>query len=94
MQSDEDEEEPQLGPDGDLVSAIISTAVIPRVCNLIEGGALDPFSSKDIRHLVNLAEEVEVSVGKDHHKFQVIDTFHKPYQLLTRSVQDIFEGCF
>ncbi|KAI0251981.1 nineteen complex-related protein 2-domain-containing protein [Lactifluus subvellereus] len=70
-QSDEDEEEPQLGSDGDLVSAIISTAVIPRLCNLIEGGALDPFSSKDIRLVVNLAEEVEVSIGKDNHKFQI-----------------------
>ena len=64
-----------MGPEGDLVSAIISTAVIPRLCNLVEGGALDPFSSKDIRRAVNLAEEVEVSVENDNHKFQVIAAF-------------------
>jgi GC-rich sequence DNA-binding factor len=58
-----------------LVSAIISTAVIPRLSNLIEGGALDPFSSNDIRRVVNLAEEVEVSVEKGNYKFQVIVAF-------------------
>ncbi|KAI9443190.1 GCFC-domain-containing protein [Lactarius indigo] len=71
-QPDEDEEELQLGPDGDLVSAIVSTAVLPRLSKLIEGGAFDPYSSKDIRRLLHLAEEIEVSVEKSHHKFQVI----------------------
>lgn len=71
-QSDEDEDELQLGPDGDLVSAIVSTTVLPRLTKLVEGGALDPYSSKDIRRLLHLAEEIEVSVEKNHHKFQVI----------------------
>ncbi|KAH9980300.1 nineteen complex-related protein 2-domain-containing protein [Lactifluus volemus] len=71
VQSDDDTEEPQLGPDGDLVSAIISTAIIPRLSNLIEGGAFDPFSSRDIRRAVNLAEEVEISVEKGNYKFQM-----------------------
>jgi GC-rich sequence DNA-binding factor len=63
---------PELGPDGDLVSATITTAVLPRLSKLIEGGALDPFSGKDIRRLVDLAEEIEVSVEKGNHKLQVI----------------------
>ena len=70
--SHEDMEPPELGPDGDLVSAIITTAVLPRLSKLIEGGALDPFSAKDIRRLVDLAEEIEVSIEKGNHKFQVI----------------------
>ena len=61
-----------MGPDGDLVSAIVSTTVLPRLTKLVEGGALDPYSSKDIRRLLHLAEEIEVSVEKNHHKFQVI----------------------
>jgi GC-rich sequence DNA-binding factor len=71
-QPDEDEDELQLGPDGDLVSAIVSTTVLPRLTKLVEGGALDPYSSKDIRRLLHLAEEIEVSVEKNHPKFQVI----------------------
>lgn len=63
---------PELRPDGDLVSAAITTAVLPRLSKLIEGGALDPFSGKDIRRLVDLAEEIEVSIEKGNHKFQVI----------------------
>jgi len=63
---------PEFGPDGDLVSAAITTVVLPRLAKLLEGGALDPFSGKDIRRLVDLAEEVEVSVERSNHKFQVI----------------------
>jgi GC-rich sequence DNA-binding factor len=61
-----------LGPDGDLVSVMITTAVLPRLSKLVEGGALDPFSGMDIRRLVDLVEEVEVSVERNNHKFQVI----------------------
>ena len=72
IKPDEDDEELQLRPDGDLVSAVVSTIVLPRLSKLVEGGALDPYSSKDIRRLLHLAEDIEVSVEKDHHKFQVI----------------------
>ena len=68
---DVEEEEPELGPDGDLVSAMITTALIPRFCRIIEGGGLDPYSAKDIRRLVDLAEEIEVSVDKQNQKFEV-----------------------
>ncbi|KAI0304447.1 GCFC-domain-containing protein [Multifurca ochricompacta] len=68
----EEEEEPQLGPDGDLVSAVISTVVIPRLSKLIEGGALDPFSSNDTRRAVDLTEEIEVSVERNNHRFQIL----------------------
>jgi GC-rich sequence DNA-binding factor len=68
----EDTDMPEFGPDGDLVSATITTVVLPRLAKLLEGGALDPFSGKDIRRLVDLAEEVEISVERSNHKFQVI----------------------
>lgn len=64
-----------MGPDGDLVSATITTVVLPRLTKLLEGGALDPFSGKNIRRLVDLAEEVEISVEKSNHRFQVIGNF-------------------
>jgi GC-rich sequence DNA-binding factor len=63
---------PELGLDGDLVSATISTVILPRLAELLEEGALDPFSGKDIRRLVDLAEEVEISVERNNHRFQVI----------------------
>ncbi len=72
MASHEDNDMRELGPDGDLVSTIITTLVLPHLTKLLEGGALDPFSGKDIRRLIDLAEEVEISVEKSHHKFQVI----------------------
>ena len=71
-QDDEDEDmAPELGPDGDLVSAMIATAVIPRICKMLEGGAFDPYSAKDTRTLVDLAEQIELSVERDNLKFQV-----------------------
>ncbi|EKM51607.1 uncharacterized protein PHACADRAFT_31439 [Phanerochaete carnosa HHB-10118-sp] len=71
-EDDEDDEEPELGPDGDLVSAMISTAIIPRVCKLVDGGALDPYSAKDIRNLIDLAEQIEASTERDSLKFQTL----------------------
>ena len=66
-----EDEEPELGPDGDLVSAMISTAIIPRFCKLIDGGAFDPYSAEHVRTLVDMAEQIEVSVQRDDSKFQV-----------------------
>ena len=74
---------PELGPDGDLVTAIITTAVLPRLNELIKGGALDLFSGKDIRRLVDLAEEIEISVERGNHKFQVNAVTHQPDTFLT-----------
>jgi GC-rich sequence DNA-binding factor len=50
---------------------MISTAIIPRVCKLVEGGAFDPYSSKDIRTMIDIAEQIEVSVERSDLKFQV-----------------------
>ncbi|KDQ62610.1 hypothetical protein JAAARDRAFT_203706 [Jaapia argillacea MUCL 33604] len=78
---DEEDDEPELGPDGDLVSAMISTAVIPRLCKLIGGGAFDPYSDRHVRRMIDLAEQVESSVQDDNLKFQalqkaVFQSFH------------------
>ncbi|KAF8842200.1 hypothetical protein BDN67DRAFT_1038818 [Paxillus ammoniavirescens] len=75
-------DESELGPDGDLVSAMISTVVVPRICKLLEAGAFDPYSGKDIRRMIDLAEQVEASVGTDNNKFQ----------MLVNSVHSVFNG--
>lgn len=59
-----------LGSDGDLVASMISTSVIPRVCKLIEGGALDVYSEGHIRRIINLAEEVEASIEGENARYQ------------------------
>lgn len=72
VQGGDDDDEPELGPDGDLVSAMISTAIIPRLCKMIESGAFDAYSAKSVRRIVDLAEQVEASVERSNQKFQVI----------------------
>ncbi|KAJ7767506.1 hypothetical protein DFH07DRAFT_1058544 [Mycena maculata] len=62
----------ELGPDGDLVGSMISTATIPRICKLVEGGAFDAYSDVDVRRVIDLAEEVEASVEPGHPKFLVL----------------------
>ncbi|EIN12920.1 hypothetical protein PUNSTDRAFT_97886 [Punctularia strigosozonata HHB-11173 SS5] len=69
---EDDEDEPALSPEGDLVPSMISTAVIPRVCRVIGGGAFDPYSSRHTRKLVDLAEQLEVSVASDNQKLQIL----------------------
>ncbi|EJC98047.1 uncharacterized protein FOMMEDRAFT_97947 [Fomitiporia mediterranea MF3/22] len=68
---DEDREtEPQLGPDGDLASAMLST-IVPRLCKTVQGGAFDPYSSKHVRAIIDLAEQVEASAA--HEKFELLE---------------------
>lgn len=69
--SDDDNEEPPLGPDGDLVNSMVTTAVIPRLARVLSGGGFDPYSEKQTRRLVDLAEQVEMCVDKTDFKFQV-----------------------
>ncbi|EMD40093.1 hypothetical protein CERSUDRAFT_81377 [Gelatoporia subvermispora B] len=66
------EEEPEPGPNGDLVSAMISSAVIPRLCKLIEGGGFDPYSGRDVRKLTDLVEQIEASVEKGSLKYELL----------------------
>ncbi|KAF9483419.1 hypothetical protein BDN70DRAFT_873928 [Pholiota conissans] len=75
-------EERELGPDGDLVASMISSAIIPLICKMLDNGALDVYSQKDIRRMVDLAEEIEASVESESGKFQ----------LLLKSVMNAFEN--
>ncbi|CCL98857.1 uncharacterized protein FIBRA_00863 [Fibroporia radiculosa] len=77
-----EDEEPEMGPDGDLVSAMISTVIIPRLCKLIEGGCFDPYSTRNVRALMDLVEQIEASVEKDGLKFEMI----------LKSTLSIFQG--
>lgn len=53
------------------------------MCKLIEGGALDVYSGKHIRRIVDLAEEMEVSVERGSAKFQVGVSSLEGHQWLT-----------
>ncbi|KAG9315745.1 GCFC-domain-containing protein [Chiua virens] len=64
-------DEAELGSEGDMVSAMISTAVVPRLCKILEA-VLDPYSAKDVRTVIDLAEQVEASIGIDNNKFQIV----------------------
>ncbi len=61
----------ELGSDGDLVSSMITTAIIPRICKILEGGALDVYSEKHVKRMVDFTEEVEASVEPNNVKIQV-----------------------
>ncbi|KAF9026128.1 GCFC-domain-containing protein [Hymenopellis radicata] len=62
----------ELGSDGDLVSSMITTAIIPRICKIIEGGALDVYSEKHVKRMVDFTEEVEASVEPNNVKIQML----------------------
>ena len=72
MEDEEDEDEPPLGPDGDLVAAIVQSTVVPRLTKLFEGGGYDPYSSRETRRAVDLVEQMEEYVAREKGgKFQV-----------------------
>lgn len=59
---------------------MVSTTIIPRLCKLIEGGALDVYSTRHIRRVIDLAEEVEASVEDGNAKLQVLALYVNPIQ--------------
>lgn len=61
----------ELGPDGDLVASMVSTAVIPRLVAVLASGAFDVYSGRHIRRVVDLVEEVEASVEEGNAKLHV-----------------------
>lgn len=93
-----EDDEQELGPDGDLVSAMISTALVPRLCKIVEGGAFDPYSSRSLRRMVDLAEQVEASIEKEGQKFQVSVVVNEHFgvgaddlqQMLLKAVYTVF----
>ena len=61
-----------LSAGGDLASSMVSTAIVPRLCKIVEGGGFNPYSMKDVRTAVDLVEQVEVAVRDTANlKFQV-----------------------
>ena len=66
-----------LGAEGDLASSMVSTAIVPRLCKLIEGGGFNPYSMKDVRTATDLVEQVEIAVR---------DTANLKFQVRTQSI--------
>ncbi|KAI5980724.1 GCFC-domain-containing protein [Pisolithus albus] len=79
---DENADTSEPPPDGDLVSAMISTAVVPRFCKMLESGVFDPYSAHDVKRIIDVSEQIEASIGADHHKFLMI----------LKSVHSVFEN--
>ncbi|KAF8827789.1 hypothetical protein HHX47_DHR4000028 [Lentinula edodes] len=69
----------ELGPEGDLVSSMVSTAIIPRLSKIIETGALDVYSSSHVRRAVDLSEELQASVSE-------VDQGHLKLQIFYKAV--------
>lgn len=69
---DEDmDDEPPLGPDGDLNAQMVNDAVVPLLVKAFENGAYDPYSAGQTRRAIDLLEVVEGLAGKDSRKFTV-----------------------
>ncbi|KAK4683886.1 hypothetical protein P7C73_g6329, partial [Tremellales sp. Uapishka_1] len=79
------DEEPPLGIDGDLVSSMVSTAVVPLLTKSFEAGAYDPYSNPQTRRAIDLTDVVADLTGKDSRKFTVSPdlSLHVPETLTT-----------
>jgi GC-rich sequence DNA-binding factor len=67
----EEDEEPPLGPEGDLIPEMVSRAVVPLLVKALESGAYDPYSAPQTRRAVDLTDVISELTGKDSRKFTV-----------------------
>ncbi len=58
------EEEPPLGPEGDLVAQMVSDAVVPLLTKAFDAGAYDVYSAAQTRRAVDLADVVAELTAK------------------------------
>ncbi|WWC65639.1 uncharacterized protein I303_108259 [Kwoniella dejecticola CBS 10117] len=77
------DEEPPLGPDGDLVASMVSSAVVPLLTKAFEAGAYDPYSAGQTRRAVDLFDMVKEMMGKDS----------KKYTTLLKAVLGVYHEC-
>ena len=63
------DDEPPIGPDGDLVTDMVSKAVLPLLIKSFESGAYDPYSTPQTRKAIDLAEVISDLTGKDSRKY-------------------------
>ena len=71
MEDSGENEEPELGLEGDLANSMVSTALIPHLCKLLSGGGFDPYSARHMKRVVDLVEQVELCMERSDPKFQV-----------------------
>jgi len=59
---------------------MVTTAVIPRLSQNFSNGGFDPYSSRQMRRLVDLIEQVEVCVEKTDRKFiALLKSINNPF---------------
>ncbi|WWD20108.1 hypothetical protein CI109_104583 [Kwoniella shandongensis] len=88
------DDEPPLGPDGDLVASMTSSAVVPLLTKAFEAGAYDPYSAKQTRRAVDLADVVAELMGKDSRKYTallkaVLLVYHSHLLELSTSINSV-----
>lgn len=66
------DDEPPLGPDGDLVVEMVQKAVVPLLTKHFEAGAYDPYSTPQTRRAIDLVEVVAELTGKDSKKYTTL----------------------
>lgn len=71
LDDDEDDDEPPLGPDGDLNTQMVNDALVPLLTSAFQNGAYDVYSAKQTRKAVDLVEVVQLLAGKESRKFTV-----------------------
>lgn len=64
----DEDDEPPLGPDGDLNTQMVNDAVVPLLTEAFKHGAYDPYSAKQTRKAVDVLEVVHHLAGKDSRK--------------------------
>ncbi|KAH7098970.1 nineteen complex-related protein 2-domain-containing protein [Auriculariales sp. MPI-PUGE-AT-0066] len=72
IKQDASDEDPQLGPDGDLATSMVSTALLGRICKLLESGAFDPYNGTHVPRLVDIVESIEAALESEAVKFHML----------------------
>ncbi len=78
-------EEDEVRPEDDLPVIMCSNMLIPRLNDMIAQGAFDAYSKPHVSRAVDLAEQMEASLGRENLRYSVSDIVYWYLILLTLS---------
>ncbi|KAI6168777.1 hypothetical protein EDD17DRAFT_1750374 [Pisolithus thermaeus] len=67
---------------------MVSTAVVPHFCKLLDSRGFDPYSVRDVKRIIDVPEQVEVSICS-HKILMILKSMHSVFENATAAAETL-----
>ncbi|KAG8754904.1 hypothetical protein FRC14_004538 [Serendipita sp. 396] len=84
--------EEELRPEDDLPGNMCRTMLIPRLNALVSGGGLDAYSRRQVSRAIDIAEQIEASLGDEGDRYlSILKIVTRVFEIATNDLKDQFQ---